>query len=369
MRRLLPTVERTILVELLLNLVLVTGVVTGVFFIVSVLQFMIRHADLPMETIFAVLPHLLLALFNWTVPSSLLLATIMTYGRMGEDQEVTALRACGVPLYHVLLPAIFVGVLASGLSFALSNDVIPRSLAAQNNMGRNILAIISGRLEGARSNSYVFERVKIAWERIEDGDLIGLTLVETPERKDGRGLGQRILEADRGRISLDADAEFIVFDLHGVRDTSYDAEGRASPPSEAGRIEFRVSASEFGRRGRRYRSTELPLRDLSYAVKRGGLQRIRSKSILMEYHTRLALSFAPLMMVIVGAPIGVLVGRGGVVTAFLVAFLFGGMPFYVMLLGFRALASMGTLHAGFIWIADGAILIFGIFLCRKAIRG
>ena len=117
MRRLLPTVERTILVELTLNLVVVTGVVTGVFFIVSVLQFMIRHADLPMDAILTVLPHLLLALFNWTVPSSLLLATIMTYGRMGEDQEVTALRACGVPLYHVLLPAIFVGVVASGLSY------------------------------------------------------------------------------------------------------------------------------------------------------------------------------------------------------------------------------------------------------------
>jgi len=372
MRRLLPTVQRAILVELLANTVLVTAVVTGVFFVGSLLQFMVRNGDLAIEAILTVLPHLLPALFTWTVPSSLLLATIMTFGRMGEDQEVTALRACGVSLYHVLLPAVFVGVVASGICFVVNADLLPRSLSAQNLIAKDLLATIRGRLEQARTNSYVFDRVKIAWERIDDGDLIGLTLVETSARGDDRGLSQRILEAERGRISLDADAELLVFDLTGVRDTSYDAEGRASPPSEAERVELRVHASELGRRRSRYRAAELPLRDLLYVALRGGddeYHRISATSIEKQVHLRLALALAPLVMVFVGAPIGVLVGRSGVVTASLVAFLFGAMPFYVMLLGFQALASAERLDSAFIWVSDAVMLLFGLYLCRRAIRG
>ncbi len=351
-----------------MNLLLVTGVVTGVFFVGSLLQFMVRQRELGMGAIFAVLPHLLPALFTWTLPSSLLLATIMTFGRMGEDSEVTALRACGVPLYHVLLPAVFVGVALSGLCFYLNSEVVPHSLERQRDIGRDVLRRFKSLLEESRGNSYVFSKFKMSWERVDDnGDLIGLEIVHSPDGSDSREMVN--IHADKGNIDVSADEAYLLFDLTGVVLTRYDADGRPTPADRAGSFEMSVRSTEFSKRKSHRKTSELTLGEVAYAIQRGGQRRFRPTRLKTEFHTRLVLSLAPLVMVIVGAPIGVLLGRSGVVTAFAVAFLTAGVPYYVILLVMRAMASDAKISAVWIWSANGAMILLGALLTRKAVRG
>ena len=60
-----------------------------------------------------------------SVPCAVLIATLMTFGRLSQDNEITALRASGVHIFRVLLPpAVAAGLLALGLTL-FNNYVYP----------------------------------------------------------------------------------------------------------------------------------------------------------------------------------------------------------------------------------------------------
>jgi lipopolysaccharide export system permease protein len=61
------------------------------------------------------------------LPIATLLASIMTLGGMGEDNELLAIKAAGVPLQRVLLPLIFLSFAVSIGAFFASNNLIPVS--------------------------------------------------------------------------------------------------------------------------------------------------------------------------------------------------------------------------------------------------
>jgi len=60
-----------------------------------------------------------------SVPCGVLVGVLMTYGRMAQDNEVVALRASGINLIRVVLPAIGASVLAAGALILFNNDVLP----------------------------------------------------------------------------------------------------------------------------------------------------------------------------------------------------------------------------------------------------
>jgi lipopolysaccharide export system permease protein len=60
-----------------------------------------------------------------SVPCSVLIATLMTFGRLSQDNEITALRASGVHLFRAILPTVLAAsVLAAGLVL-FNNYVYP----------------------------------------------------------------------------------------------------------------------------------------------------------------------------------------------------------------------------------------------------
>lgn len=60
-------------------------------------------------------------------PLAILLASLMTFGNMGEFSELTALKSSGIPLQRIMRPVIVLVALISVLSFFFSNNVQPNS--------------------------------------------------------------------------------------------------------------------------------------------------------------------------------------------------------------------------------------------------
>lgn len=61
-----------------------------------------------------------------TLPMAMLIATILAIGDLGKHGEITAMKASGISLYRILAPVLVVGVLASALSLALGETIVPR---------------------------------------------------------------------------------------------------------------------------------------------------------------------------------------------------------------------------------------------------
>ena len=73
--------------------------------------------------------HFALTFVPTALPLAILLASLMTFGNMGEFSELTALKSSGIPLQRIMRPLIvLIGIIAI-VSFFFSNNVLPYSTA------------------------------------------------------------------------------------------------------------------------------------------------------------------------------------------------------------------------------------------------
>ena len=78
----------------------------------------------PAQLLLAI-PLLIPSTLPYTLPATTLFATCVVYGRLSHDNEILALKAAGIHLWHVVWPAVFLGVAATVTTFLLSLDLIP----------------------------------------------------------------------------------------------------------------------------------------------------------------------------------------------------------------------------------------------------
>jgi lipopolysaccharide export system permease protein len=58
-------------------------------------------------------------------PMSMILTTLMVYGRLSSDSELIALRSCGISIYRLVIPAIIFSFFVTGLTFAFNELIVP----------------------------------------------------------------------------------------------------------------------------------------------------------------------------------------------------------------------------------------------------
>lgn len=58
-------------------------------------------------------------------PMSTLLATLIVYGRLSGDSEITALRGCGISIPRLVLPAVVLSLVVTGTTFLFNELVVP----------------------------------------------------------------------------------------------------------------------------------------------------------------------------------------------------------------------------------------------------
>jgi len=121
----MKTLNKYLFKQSLIPFLLSVAVITTVLF----LQFLIRAVDrflgkgLDMFTIFEYLYLNLAWIIALSVPMSLLISSVMTFGRMAQQNEITALKSAGVNLYNIIKPAILFGSLI-GIGLCLFNNFI-----------------------------------------------------------------------------------------------------------------------------------------------------------------------------------------------------------------------------------------------------
>ncbi len=72
-------------------------------------------------------------------PMAVLVATLMAFGRMSNDNEITALRTAGLSYTSILAPAVVFGIIVCGFLVIFSNKVLPHA----NHRARLLSADIS----------------------------------------------------------------------------------------------------------------------------------------------------------------------------------------------------------------------------------
>lgn len=122
-------IDRYVLREFLKVLLLVLVSVVALFLVIDYTE---RAADIRVNhiafhTVFAYYRFLIFQILNWTLPISVLVSTLVTFGMLSKNNEVTAMKSTGVSLFRVAVPIVGIAVAISLLSYVLLDFVLPYS--------------------------------------------------------------------------------------------------------------------------------------------------------------------------------------------------------------------------------------------------
>ncbi len=85
---------------------------------------------------------------SYALPVGILLSTLLAYGRFSNDSEIIAFRSCGISLYRLVIPALAISLIVTGITFVFNELVVPaanfratgilvKSIAHQQNFWQN----------------------------------------------------------------------------------------------------------------------------------------------------------------------------------------------------------------------------------------
>lgn len=108
----------------------------GAFFIclfVFMMQFTWRYVDeligkgLSLDILAQFFWYMALTLVPQSLPLAILLASLITFGNLGESLELLAMKAAGVPLMRIMRPMAIFALLLGGVSFYFQNSTSPEA--------------------------------------------------------------------------------------------------------------------------------------------------------------------------------------------------------------------------------------------------
>ena len=191
----MPSVmDRYIAAELLLPFVFGVGAFSSVGLAVDTLFDLVRkvmESGLPPSVALNVfllkLPYFIVLAF----PMSTLFATLMTYSRLSSDSELIALLASGVSIYRVVLPAVILSFVVTGMTFLFNEQVVP----AANYQASRILEVALKREKPAFQDQNIFYPEYREVKQPDGGKAKILTRLFYADQFDGRRMkGLTIVE-------------------------------------------------------------------------------------------------------------------------------------------------------------------------------
>ncbi|MBV9390131.1 MAG: LptF/LptG family permease [Chroococcidiopsidaceae cyanobacterium CP_BM_ER_R8_30] len=85
----------------------------------------VTEAGLPMAIALKVFLLQLPYFVAYAFPMAVLLAALITYSRLASDSELIALRSCGLSIYRLVLPAIILSLVITGITFVCNEQIVP----------------------------------------------------------------------------------------------------------------------------------------------------------------------------------------------------------------------------------------------------
>jgi lipopolysaccharide export system permease protein len=160
------------------------------------------EAGVPIRTNLMLLVLRVPFLVSYALPMSMLLATLLAFGRLSDRNEIAAMRTTGWSLSRIAVPVLGAGILVTGLSLGMTEYVVPRSEAryrdlfaeAVHSPQRKVLSHVLFRepVNGVESTFYA------RWLDTQDGTMTRVVITQFLG-----GRPARLIEAQTARFGPD----------------------------------------------------------------------------------------------------------------------------------------------------------------------
>jgi len=181
---------------------------------------------------------------SMALPLAILLSSIMTFGTLGENYELVAIKSAGISLQKAMRPLLVLILGISISSFFFSEYMLPK---ANLKFGSLLWDVRNKKLsflikEGVFNNSIPGYSIRVD-EKKEDGTLIGLMIYD---HTSNNGV-PKIFIAKNGRMTTTNDKQFLVLKLNdGIRyEESSGRNAGYNPRQQLTRMRFGQTEQKF----------------------------------------------------------------------------------------------------------------------------
>lgn len=184
---------------------------------VFMMQFTWRYMDeligkgLSLDVLGQFFWYMAVTLVPMSLPLAVLLASLITFGNMGEQLELLSMKAAGVPLIRIMRPILIVVIMVTGTSFYFQNFTSPQ---AQISMQTLLFSMKQAQPaveipEGVFYNEIPDLNLYVQRKNAETGMLYQVIIYKTDQGFDKA----QIVLADSGRLEMSEDKLHLKLDL------------------------------------------------------------------------------------------------------------------------------------------------------------
>jgi LPS export ABC transporter permease LptG/LPS export ABC transporter permease LptF len=360
---------RYILGEIVSHALIGAAVFTFILFtrdLGRILELVVRNSA-PLPSIAEIFFFTIPVALTYTIPMGVLVGILIGLSRLAADSEITAMRASGLSVWTFLRVSSIFFVVAWLLALANSVYVAPLSLAS--------LGDLQNRLQSSQASFEVQPRV------FYEGFPKIILYVQDVKAMARGAIWKGVFLADLSdpaspRVTLAREGVLVsqsasTLDLH-LTDGSTHESDPTNPDRyqistfEVTDIPLQVPAAQSHAQNESASLGEMSLSQLRAAAHTGTPESERWARI--EFHRRLALPTACLVLALVGVPLGLSSKKGGKSSGFVITILLVFLYYSVSLIGVSLARQSRLSPAAGVWLADAVFLLGGVFLLWQSER-
>ncbi|MCX8026681.1 MAG: LptF/LptG family permease [Thermodesulfovibrionales bacterium] len=283
-----------------------------------------------------------------TLPMSLLLSTLVVYGRMNADNEITILKTSGISFFNISRPVMYLGLGCLVISFVMSFYLGPKGSVALKRMITEILTIRAPLvIEEGIFNTAFKDILILVKEKPDPTSLKEIFIVDDRDATE-----QKILIANEGKVSIVGDS--IGFSLKQGR--IYIIKADTTTEIQFGHYFFKLTPHvEY----HKVSPTEMtPAQLLQEAEKNPDKRNI----YLIEYHRRFSLPLMCLIIMLLAPSLALKAGKVGRLGGLSIGLLVFGVYYTLMIYTENLAVSKKIPTIVGSWTAFTVFTIFSILI-------
>ncbi len=120
--------------------------------------------------------------FSFTIPLAVLVSALLVFGRLSSDGEMSAMKACGINLWNVVLPLVGFGVLMVAVSIFVNSKIAPDAYLARHRIASSAKGTSAIKL--LEPGRFIEEFPNMTfWFARKDGDILHNVLIYDKSNK------------------------------------------------------------------------------------------------------------------------------------------------------------------------------------------
>ena len=367
-RRLRPfcLIDRHLLKEMTASFALGIGTFTFVLLMDQMMRVMdlVINKGAPVGVVLRLILYVLPFSLTVTIPMSVLLAVLATYGRASSEGEAIILKTSGLSLYRLMAPGVLFGIVATVATLWISALVQPISTAAFKTLTHQLThtQALTALEKGVFNTGYPGLAIYVDRSDKRSGALHNILVIDQRSQAD-----QHLIIAQEGTLLTKNDEAGLPIGLQLSRGTLQIS--ARDNPARYRHLDFErydlqiLTDSSLGKTVARIRQgKEMKLDELRAEITRLNKDGGKTWPLQVELHKKFALPIACLILSMIGAPLAFRIKKAGrgVSLALSVAF---AVFYYILLATGESLGSRGRIEPAVgVWFPNLTMGIIAIGL-------